>query len=80
MGKSKGYDVFVLAGGSCIPKILKKSGYEGAIGVACSDELKMAGDYLERLGLSGQAVPLTKNGCANTKFSLDTLRKVMSLS
>jgi hypothetical protein len=80
LGEKKGYDVFVLAGGSCIPKILKKRGYEGAIGVACSDELKMAGDYLERLGLTGQAVPLTKNGCANTKFSLNTLRKVMYLS
>lgn len=78
LGERYGYDVFVLAGGSCIPAILKKNGYEGAIGVACSDELKMAGDYLQKLGCAGQAVPLTKNGCANTKFSLGTLKRIMA--
>jgi hypothetical protein len=71
-------DVFVLAGSSCVPQILKKNGYEGVIGVACSHELKMGGDYLQHLGLTGQAVPLTKNGCANTRFSLDTLKKIMA--
>ncbi len=75
-----GCKVFVLAGSSCVPQILKKSGYQGVIGVACSHELKMGGDYLQQLGLTGQAIPLTKNGCANTKFNLDTLRKLMVLS
>ncbi|MCW4055228.1 MAG: DUF116 domain-containing protein [Candidatus Bathyarchaeota archaeon] len=77
LAEKKGYDVFVLAGSSCVPQILKKSGYEGVIGVACSHELKMGGDYLQHLGLTGQAIPLTKNGCANTEFSLDTLKKTM---
>jgi hypothetical protein len=40
--------------------------------------LKMGGDYLQHLGLTGQAVPLTKNGCANTKFNLQTLKKTMT--
>lgn len=77
LAEENGYDVFILAGSSCVPQILKKNGYEGVIGVACSHELKMGGDYLQHLGLSGQAVPLTKNGCANTRFSLDTLNKIM---
>lgn len=77
LAEKKGYDVFVLAGSSCVPQILKKSGYGGVIGVACSHELKMGGDYLQHLGLTGQAIPLTKNGCANTQFSLDTLKKTM---
>jgi len=80
LAEKSGYDVFVLAGSSCIPQILKKSGYEGVIGVACSHELKMGGDFIQYLGLTGQAVPLTKNGCANTRFSLDTLKKVMAYS
>ena len=45
LGRERGYDVFVLAGSSCIPKILKKDAYEGVVGVACSQELKVGGDY-----------------------------------
>lgn len=80
LAEKSGYDVFVLAGSSCVPQILKKNGYEGVIGVACSHELKMGGDYLRQLGLTGQAMPLTKNGCANTKFNLETLKKIMAYS
>lgn len=78
LAEKRGCDVFVLAGSSCVPQILKKKGYEGVVGVACSHELKMGGDYLQYLGLTGQAVPLTKNGCANTKFSLGTLQKTLA--
>jgi hypothetical protein len=78
MAEKNGYKVFVLAGSSCVPQILKRDGYEGVIGIACSHELKMGGDYLQHLGLTGQAIPLTKNGCANTKFSLETLRKLLT--
>jgi hypothetical protein len=78
LAEKKGYKVFVVAGGSCIPEILKRDGYKGVIGVACSDELKMAGEYIQRLGSFGQAIPLTKNGCANTQFSLETLYNVIA--
>ncbi len=77
LAEKNGYEVYVVAGSSCIPQIIKKNGCEGVIGVACSDELKMGADYLGRLGLAGQAVPLTKNGCANTKFSLRTLKNLI---
>jgi hypothetical protein len=80
LAEKDGYDVFILAGSSCVPQILKKNGYEGVIGVACGNELKMGGDHLQYLGLTGQAIPLTKNGCANTKFSLETLKKIMAYS
>lgn len=80
LAERDGYDVFILAGSSCVPQILKKNGYEGVIGIACGNELKMGGDYLQYLGLTGQAIPLTKNGCANTKFSLETLKKIMAYS
>lgn len=80
MAEKLGYDVFVLAGSSCIPQVLKKKGYEGIVGVACTHELKMGGDYLRGIGLIGQAVPLTKNGCANTSFNLETLKKTMCFS
>jgi len=77
MGEQKGYDVYILPGGSCVPQILKKYQYQGVVGVACSQELKLAGDLMKKVGLAGQAIPLVKNGCANTSFSLKSLEKTL---
>jgi len=77
LGIERGYDVYVLAGSSCIPEILKNNRYEGIVGVACSHELKIGGNYLKDMRLSGQGIPLTKNGCANTKFSIESLDRTL---
>jgi len=77
LAERKGYDVYVLPGGSCIPKILRTRGYEGAIGVACGEETRLSGSMLEKLDIAGQAVPLIKNGCANTIFNVETLTKTL---
>ncbi len=77
LAENKGYDVYVVPGGSCVPKIVKNSRYEGAIGIACGEEMKMSGDVLGSMDVAGQAIPLIKNGCANTAFSLDTLQKTL---
>jgi len=77
LGEKKGYDVYVLPGGLCVHGILEKKQYEGVVGVACSQEIKMAGHCLQNLGLAGQAVPLIKNGCANTSFSFKSLEKTL---
>jgi hypothetical protein len=75
--KAKGYDVYVLPGGSCVPKILKTKGYEGAVGVACGEEVKLSSELLNSMKVAGQGVPLLKNGCANTVFNMDTLIKTL---
>jgi hypothetical protein len=77
IAKTKGYDVYVVPGGSCIPKILRSKGYEGALGVACGEEARLSGELLERMGVAGQAVPLIKNGCANTIFEIETLARTL---
>ena len=77
LAKKKGYDVYVLPGASCIPKILKMGRYEGIVGVACGEEIKMSGDALGGVGVAGQAIPLIKNGCANTAFNMETLVKTL---
>jgi hypothetical protein len=77
VAKEKGYDVFVLPGGSCIPKILKKTKYEGVVGIACGEEMRMLSPLLNNLNVAGQAIPLIKNGCASTVFNMDTLSKVL---
>jgi len=77
LGEKKGYDVYVLPGGSCVLGILKRNRYEGIVGVACGQEVRLGGEGLKEMGLAGQAVPLIKNGCANTSFSLSSLEKTL---
>lgn len=75
--QKKGYDVYVLPGGSCIPKILKAKNYEGIVGVACGEEVKAGGEVLKAMNVSGQTVPLIKNGCANTAFNIESLFRIL---
>jgi hypothetical protein len=75
--EKKGYDVYILPGGSCVPKILKAKHYEGVVGVACGEEIRMSGEVLKGMGVAGQAVPLIKNGCSNTVFNIETLVDVL---
>ena len=77
LGQKRCYDVYVLPGGSCVLGILKRNKYEGIVGVACGQEVRLGGEGLRQIGLAGQAVPLIKNGCANTSFSLSNLEKTL---
>jgi hypothetical protein len=75
--QKKGYDVFVVPGGSCVGKILRSSNYEGVVGVACGEELKLSVQFLDQEGVAGQSVPLIKNGCSSTAFNMETLAKTL---
>jgi hypothetical protein len=77
LAEKKGYDVYILPGGSCIPKILKSKNYEGVVGVACGAEVRAGGEILKAMNVSGQNVPLIKNGCANTAFNIETLIRTL---
>ena len=77
LGKEKGYDVYVIPGGSCAEKILREKNYTAVVGIACGSELKMALGLLKKLEIPGQGVILTKNGCANTKLNLESLKQVL---
>jgi len=52
---------------------MEQNRYDGVIGVACCEELKRGTNELERLGVEVQTIPLIKNGCAETKFNLESL-------
>ena len=77
LAKKKGYDVYILPGGSCISRILNLNHYEGIIGVACGEEVRLGGETLKAMNISGQTVPLLKNGCANTAFNIENLSKIL---
>jgi hypothetical protein len=77
MGKKKGYDVYVIPGGSCAEKILREKNYKAVVGIACGSELRMALGVLKKLDIPGQGVILTKNGCANTKLNIESLKQIL---
>lgn len=77
VAKKKGYDVYILPGGSCVRKIIATNKYNGVVGIACCEEIKLAATFLEANKMPFQSVPLIKNGCSGTKFSMETLKSVM---
>lgn len=77
IAREKGYDVYVLPGGSCIPRILASGRYDAVVGVACGAELKLGYEILRKMNIPGQAVPLLKNGCAETYFDIEELKRLL---
>nr|MDO8079776.1 DUF116 domain-containing protein [Candidatus Freyarchaeota archaeon] len=77
LGEKKGYTVYVLPGGSCIGKIMENKRHDGVVGVACCDEIKLGRDYLKAIDVPSQGVPLVKNGCCDTNFSIKILESVL---
>jgi len=78
LAKKEGYDVYILPGASCISKIFGKKRYGGIVGVACTDEIKIAMKSVMKLKIPSQAVPLIKNGCAGTRFNFQNLERILS--
>lgn len=76
-GEKEGYDVYVFPGGSCVSKLIRKKNYDGMVGVACSEEIKLGGKKLDKVSMPYQGLPLLKNGCANTRFNLKTLKEIL---
>lgn len=77
IGEDRGYEIYILPGGSCIPRILNKKNYDAVVGVACPHEIKLSIDTMGEEGIPYQAIPLLKNGCSETKFSMETFEKVI---
>ncbi|RLJ01145.1 MAG: hypothetical protein DRP06_00150 [Candidatus Aenigmatarchaeota archaeon] len=75
LGESKGYRVFILAGGSCIIKILDKVKCDAVLGIGCTEELILGAKFIKSKNKIGKGLPLTKNGCLNTKFNIESLKK-----
>ncbi|MFW6110919.1 MAG: DUF116 domain-containing protein [Thermoproteota archaeon] len=75
--EQKGYDVYILPGGSCIPKILDAHHYDGVVGVACGEEIKIGRNILKDRGITRQSAPLVKNGCAQTSFNIESLFELL---
>ena len=77
LAEEKGYKVFILPGGSCMKCILGNMYCDAVLGIACTEEIKLGINFAESNGLAVKGIPLTKNGCSNTQFNLDTLKEAL---
>ena len=78
LSAQRNYDIYVLPGASCVRKIFQKKHYEGVVGVACTDELKLASNILEQHNIYAQGIPLIKNGCSETRFNFEILEQILT--
>ncbi|MCK4781709.1 DUF116 domain-containing protein [Candidatus Parcubacteria bacterium] len=79
LAKSRGYKSFILPGGSAMKKILTYTDCDAIIGVACVQEIRIGIEYIKSQNkkISILGIPLTKNGCSNTKFNLKSLEEML---
>lgn len=77
LGQAKGYTVFILPGGSCIRKIFDRMKCDAVSGIACPEEIKLGLTVAESRGMAVRGIPLTRNGCANTQFNLESLKEAL---
>lgn len=80
LSTQRNYDIYVLPGASCVRKIFQKSHYDGIVGIACTDELKLAATILEQHHIHAQGIPLIKNGCSETRFNFETLNETLTFN
>jgi len=85
IGKEKNYGVYVAKGGSMVKKIIDKYLKDGItidriVGIACPDEVNLALKYFDGKGLDSEIVfpiPLSVEGCKNTKVDLEKVLAVL---
>jgi len=75
--KEKGYQIYILPGGSCIKKLMSGVKCEAVLGIACGEEIKLGKCFINGKGIPVIGLPLTKNGCSGTKFNVANLKKLM---
>ena len=72
--ESLGYRVFISPGGSMVLNMVRKLQPRAILGIACMKEIIIA---MESLGVPGQAVELTRDGCVNTDVNLKEVFSIL---
>ena len=69
--------VFILPGGSMVPKLIHKYKPKAVLGVACYRELVLAANLVTKMKIPVQVVFLLRDGCRNTDVDLYELKDAM---
>ncbi|MFA4953159.1 MAG: DUF116 domain-containing protein [Candidatus Pacearchaeota archaeon] len=81
-GEKKGYEVYVVGGGSRVKKIIEETGHNinRIVGVACEDEITLAKEYFNKTNFDSKkvfSVSLSEDGCKNTSVDLEKVLEVL---
>ena len=77
--ESLGIKLYILAGSSAVKYIVKREKFDGILLLACNYELNKVMRSLAPLNVPVYGVPLTKDGCYNTKTNVKALYDVMKM-
>ena len=68
-----GYAVLVAEGSPVVMSLIESGRIEGVVGASCLSVLEKVFPYMEAGAVPGIAIPLLRDGCANTSVDLDWL-------
>jgi hypothetical protein len=79
--KELGYgNLYILKGGSAVPKIIKEQKPKALVGIACSIEGVPLFSAAEDENVAAQFALLLKDGCHDTDADIDEIEKLLKLS
>ena len=78
--ESLGYTVLIAEGTPAVVQVVLSGEVDAVLGVACLDSLEEAFKPVADLGIPHVAVPLLKDGCADTMAEPDAIKKFLHLS
>ncbi|MCK5699313.1 MAG: DUF116 domain-containing protein [Candidatus Aenigmarchaeota archaeon] len=76
---SLGIKLYILTGSSAVKYIVKNEEFDGILGVGCNYEINKVMRSLAPLNVPVYGVPLTKDGCYNTKTDVEALYSAMKM-
>ncbi len=68
-----GYAVLIAEGSPVVMSLIERGKVEAIIGVSCMSVLEKAFPYMEAGAVPGLAIPLLRDGCANTDVDIDVV-------
>ena len=74
-----GYVVLVADGSAVVTSLIQAGKIDAIVGVSCLSVLKRMFPYMEIAGIPGIAVPLLRDGCADTVVDLDSVWEAVYL-
>ena len=75
--EARGYRVLIFEGTPPVLSELTECSADAILGVACLDSLDKAFDTANQMGVPSVAVPLLRDGCANTAVETDLVRSYL---
>ena len=75
-----GYVTLVCEGTTVVMSLIESGKIEAVVGVGCLSSLQKVYPLMAAAGMPGMAIPLLRDGCANTAVDVDWVRDVLAVT